>query len=67
MKHGYSIRDVWIGPVEGTEYRVAYTGFPEILAFRKSARAAFNFIKKHIEKQSRPINEKIKEKRTENS
>jgi hypothetical protein len=44
---GYTIHVKWISPVEGYEYRVSKIGdTPDehILAYRKSARAAFNFI-----------------------
>ena len=51
MKHGYSIRVSWIGPVEKFEYRVSQIGQKEILAYRKSSRAAFNFIKKDVDKR----------------
>jgi hypothetical protein len=41
---GYTIRSRWIGPVEGYEYKVAKMGSEIALAYRKSSRAAFNFI-----------------------
>jgi len=44
---GYTIHVRWISPVEGYEYRVSKIGAtPDepVLAYRKTARAAFNFI-----------------------
>ncbi len=41
---GYTIRVKWISPAEGFEYRISLMGDEEVLAYRKSARAAFNFI-----------------------
>lgn len=43
---GYTIRSKYIGPVEGIEYRVAKIGEEKILVYRKSERAAYNFILK---------------------
>ena len=48
---GYTIRHRWIGPVERWEYRVSLLGNGEVLAFRKSKRAAFNFIIRHAAQQ----------------
>lgn len=44
---GYTIRVAWISPMEGYEYRVSLMGQDEVLAFRKSERAAVNFANRH--------------------
>ena len=38
----YVIRVKWVGPLEGTEYRVYLRGGDEMLAVRKSWQAAVN-------------------------
>lgn len=52
---GYVIRVAWISPTEGYEYRVSLMGHDEVLAYRKSERAAVNFANRHADDtQQRP-------------
>ena len=46
---GYCIRTMWISPIEGWEYRPCIMGDKYPLAYKKTARAAYNFIKRRVE------------------
>ena len=49
---GYAIHVVWIGPLEGYEYRVYLMGTPNVLAYRKSWKAAVGFARRHSHRES---------------
>ena len=44
--------------MEGVEYRISKIGREEILAFRKSERAAYNFIRNTVENKLDPERER---------
>lgn len=48
FKHGYTIREKWISLVERWEFSIYRMGGENLLAIRKSPRAAYNFIVRRV-------------------
>lgn len=54
FEHGFTIRSQWISPMERVEFRVSRLGVEKVLAYRKSERAAYNFIVREVARLNIP-------------